>query len=219
MVSKARLDLPEPDSPVNTISRSRGSSTLMFLRLCSRAPRTLMTDCELRGGISGSHYRETTTVAFSVQFCGELGAQNRPARSSEPLTGVTELAAEVGDLVAEAGRVLEAKVGGGLVHLLLEGLDEPGELLLGQGLEVALDLVPLALAAPVAPGNRCRLVGPQQREDVSDRLADRLRVDPVLGVVGQLQAAAPLRLADRPLHRIGHPVGVHHHLAVDVAGR
>src|SRR5215204_7779770 len=44
MVSKARLDLPEPDSPVNTIRRSRGSSTLMFLRLCSRAPRTEMID-------------------------------------------------------------------------------------------------------------------------------------------------------------------------------
>src|SRR6266516_6571713 len=38
MVSKARLDLPDPDSPVMTISASRGSSRDMSLRLCSRAP-------------------------------------------------------------------------------------------------------------------------------------------------------------------------------------
>src|SRR5436190_23580754 len=40
MVSKARLDLPEPDSPVNTIRESLGRSSETSLRLCSRAPRT-----------------------------------------------------------------------------------------------------------------------------------------------------------------------------------
>src|SRR2546430_7165729 len=40
MVSKARDDLPDPDSPVMTTSLSRGISTSMFLRLCSRAPLT-----------------------------------------------------------------------------------------------------------------------------------------------------------------------------------
>src|SRR4051794_31115913 len=40
MVSKARLDLPDPDRPVNTISASRGRSSEMLRRLCSRAPRT-----------------------------------------------------------------------------------------------------------------------------------------------------------------------------------
>src|SRR5258708_36135129 len=38
MVSKARLDLPEPESPVTTMSLSRGISREMFLRLCTRAP-------------------------------------------------------------------------------------------------------------------------------------------------------------------------------------
>src|SRR5690606_19487317 len=42
IVSKARLDLPLPDSPVITISLSRGRSISMPLRLCSRAPLTLM---------------------------------------------------------------------------------------------------------------------------------------------------------------------------------
>src|ERR1700681_3915243 len=43
MVSKASEDLPEPDRPVNTTSRSRGISRSTFLRLCSRAPRIEIT--------------------------------------------------------------------------------------------------------------------------------------------------------------------------------
>src|SRR5262245_37521409 len=42
MVSNASDDLPEPLSPVNTTSASRGISRSTFLRLCSRAPRTWM---------------------------------------------------------------------------------------------------------------------------------------------------------------------------------
>ncbi len=42
MVSNARLDLPEPESPVTTMRLSRGISTEMFLRLCTRAPCTAM---------------------------------------------------------------------------------------------------------------------------------------------------------------------------------
>jgi hypothetical protein len=42
MVSNASDDFPEPDSPVITTSLSRGISTAMFLRLCSRAPLILM---------------------------------------------------------------------------------------------------------------------------------------------------------------------------------
>src|SRR5688500_12469568 len=40
MVSNASDDLPEPDRPVTTTSRSRGRSTSMFFRLWTRAPRT-----------------------------------------------------------------------------------------------------------------------------------------------------------------------------------
>src|SRR5215203_2533663 len=42
MVSNASEDLPEPERPVNTASLSRGISTSMFLRLCSRAPRIVI---------------------------------------------------------------------------------------------------------------------------------------------------------------------------------
>src|SRR5438105_11601727 len=39
MVSKASDDLPEPDRPVMTTSRSLGRVRSMFFRLCCRAPR------------------------------------------------------------------------------------------------------------------------------------------------------------------------------------
>src|SRR5262245_38444133 len=38
MVSNARLDFPDPDRPVTTVSRSRGISSEMFRRLWTRAP-------------------------------------------------------------------------------------------------------------------------------------------------------------------------------------
>src|SRR3546814_20032676 len=52
MVSKARLDLPEPESPVMTIRLSRGRSTSTPFRLCSRAPRTEMWVRLMGGGCS-----------------------------------------------------------------------------------------------------------------------------------------------------------------------
>src|SRR5437763_10270106 len=43
MVSKASKDFPDPEIPVNTIRRSRGSSRETSWRLCSRAPRITRT--------------------------------------------------------------------------------------------------------------------------------------------------------------------------------
>src|SRR5712691_4375234 len=48
MVSKARDDLPEPERPVNTISRSRGIDRVTFFRLCSRAPRIVIWSVGIR---------------------------------------------------------------------------------------------------------------------------------------------------------------------------
>src|SRR5215471_10983958 len=42
MVSNASDDLPDPLSPVITVRVLRGISTEMFLRLCWRAPRTVI---------------------------------------------------------------------------------------------------------------------------------------------------------------------------------
>src|SRR5262245_14237281 len=45
MVPNTSEDLPEPETPVNTVSRRLGSSTLTSLRLFSRAPWTRIRSC------------------------------------------------------------------------------------------------------------------------------------------------------------------------------
>src|SRR3972149_3070025 len=62
MVSKARLDFPEPGRPVITTNRPRGISTLIFFRLCSRAPRTMILSCDMRA-----------PVRYSLVYTGVLG--------------------------------------------------------------------------------------------------------------------------------------------------
>src|SRR3989344_4783941 len=42
IVSNAREDFPEPESPVIAMSLFRGISTVMFFRLCVRAPLTII---------------------------------------------------------------------------------------------------------------------------------------------------------------------------------
>ncbi len=76
------------------------------------------------------------------------------------------------------------------------------------------------VVAGAADGRVRRGVGRGLRFDArANALADRLRRDAVLLVVLLLQLAPPPRLVDRPLHRVGHRVGVENHLGVDVAGR
>src|SRR6201999_3274493 len=45
IVPKTRELLPEPETPVNTVSRRLGSTTLMSLRLLTRAPWTRISAC------------------------------------------------------------------------------------------------------------------------------------------------------------------------------
>src|SRR5581483_3100149 len=143
--------------------------------------------------------------------------------STARLASVAQLAPQFVDLVAQAGGVLEAQLGSSVVHLVLQRLDETPQLGRRQVAElVAAPFVALALhaATTVASGRRRLAVtlGPEVGEDVGDGLADRLRIDAVLGVVRLLQPAAAVRLGQRTLHRVGDVVGVHDHLAVDVAG-
>src|SRR5918911_1420760 len=48
MVSNASEDFPDPLRPVTTVSELRGISTLMFFRLCWRAPRTVILVMAMR---------------------------------------------------------------------------------------------------------------------------------------------------------------------------
>src|SRR5215510_2642189 len=47
-VSKARLDFPDPETPVSTTSFFLGISTVTFLRLCWRAPAMMMRSSSMR---------------------------------------------------------------------------------------------------------------------------------------------------------------------------
>src|SRR2546425_741381 len=51
MVSNAREDLPEPLTPVTTVMALCGISTLIFLRLWTRAPRTRIDSCSGRTSV------------------------------------------------------------------------------------------------------------------------------------------------------------------------
>src|ERR1700693_5917119 len=75
MVSKARLDLPLPERPVMTISLSRGISTSRFLRLCSRAPRTVILSEGIGLIVSDRCERP---FHFPSQFRGEGDANPGP---------------------------------------------------------------------------------------------------------------------------------------------
>src|SRR6516225_2640299 len=80
MVSKASEDFPEPDSPVNTTSLSRGISTSIFFRLCSRAPRMVIARW-LDGVCWRRAFRTSSISAFPALFAQALGAPRRKGRS------------------------------------------------------------------------------------------------------------------------------------------
>ena len=111
----------------------------------------------------------------------------------------------------------------GVVHLVLQRLDQPARA--RRAARRRGRTPPSAVRDRVrrGPGGRARATpsspsaASHHLEDVGDLLADGLRVDAVLGVVLELLLAPAVGLRDRVPHRVGHLVGVHDHLAVDVA--
>src|SRR5262249_18003797 len=183
-----------------TLPRSRN-----FLRSWSTAPpRSALVRCR-------------TTV-----YPKGHGLSPVPRRS---LADLAQLPLELGDLVPQARRLLEAEVLGGVVHLVLESLDELADVVGRHTLEIE-HRRPLrgAPAGPPATTTRTDIVffsfaRPHHLEDVDDLLADRLWVDAVRGIELQLHLPPAVRLGDGTAHRIGHLAGVHDYLSVDVAGR
>src|ERR1700722_5389511 len=97
MVSNARLDLPEPESPVTTTSLSRGISIDTFLRLCTRAPITeMLVRIAIFGGLEGirrfSQTHEGEFLHLNVALLGQMG-RNRD-RSNQ---------ASIGEILAGRG--------------------------------------------------------------------------------------------------------------------
>src|SRR5260370_30691408 len=162
MVSNAREDFPEADRPVKTISWSRGSRTSTSLRLCSRAPRIVRSVLVLVVDSATSPlYR--SPVGYERMFVSADGPESAP---------------QLGDLVAEPRRLLEPEVLGRLVHLLLEALDEPAQLLGGDPREVEHRGALRGASPPPTPrrgGVVAQVAGPDHLEDVGDLLADGLR--------------------------------------------
>src|SRR4051794_18736927 len=105
MVSKARLDLPEPDSPVITIRLSRGSSRDTFLRLWTRAPCTpMVVRAVIAGlrlaGIGGPHgIEECQLLHVHIAPPGQAHGQRRLSKQSL-----------VCQVLAGAGHALDAEV-------------------------------------------------------------------------------------------------------------
>ncbi|MNQ75963.1 hypothetical protein D3C85_907790 [compost metagenome] len=89
-MSKASVDLPEPDTPVITVNLSCGISTLMFFRLCSRAlrisiailpwRRARITDCS--GVPSPGPEASVATAASLYTAVGSAMRAVRPACST-----------------------------------------------------------------------------------------------------------------------------------------
>src|SRR3954452_14694331 len=146
-----------------------------------------MTTSRCRASSRPTTRSATITGGHGTKSQGHASGDDSPKVSGAGSTGVSELAAQLSDLVSEASGVFELELGARLVHFLFERLDQARQFLLWQRLELALHLVALTLAAAVLAGYGRRVVGPQQRQDVADRLADRLRIDAVLGVVGDLE--------------------------------
>ena len=86
IVSKARLDLPDPDSPVKTISASRGRSSETSLRLCSRAPRMIRRSAT--GEVLGVWGVRLGSGCARLTGAGDKFFPSPPARAGTPLEGV-----------------------------------------------------------------------------------------------------------------------------------
>src|SRR5580704_1658160 len=88
MVSNARLDLPDPESPVTTTSLSRGISSDTFLRLCTRAP---WTDIVVRTAVFGvleaiAHISQMNERQFQDLYVAPLRELHRRRGGSNQTT-------------------------------------------------------------------------------------------------------------------------------------
>src|ERR1700686_2565279 len=101
MVSKASEDLPDPLSPVMTVKVLRGISTSIFLRLCWRAPGTVML---LSIGVGELH-------STKPRLCTDA---RRPTRASVAVQGGTPTLVQ-GDRLASGS-------GGEMVFAFREGV-------------------------------------------------------------------------------------------------
>src|SRR3954463_8146080 len=100
MVSKARLDFPEPERPVMQIRRCLGRRTVMSFRLCSRAPWTTSSS-GIRISIAGC------PDANACSFRGGPGAAPGPVVGMLHEPGADRVVQDVADRSLEVPLVAD----------------------------------------------------------------------------------------------------------------
>src|SRR5437868_6659237 len=139
MVSKASDDLPEPESPVITVSDPRGIASVMSLRLCSRAPEmtsfSTTSSLEARTDVPVRAFPPTAGKS-ALDGRVDLVDQRRPVGQLEVLLQIAvdliargavqrhverDQACAFDVIPALGGRLLSLGLGLGLERLLLGG--------------------------------------------------------------------------------------------------
>src|SRR5699024_1779035 len=170
--------------------RYRGRSRSTDLRLCSRAPRIT---------------RESDTTAHATGGSADL----------------FQLTAQFLDLVTKASGVFESEISRRFGHLLLERVDETSKFIARKFRELGSSFaIPFGFPSPITVRNwgTGSSRGSEIFEYVGHRPAHGLRIDAMLLVIGLLEFATPIGLADGPFHRTGDRVRVHDDLTGDVSG-
>ena len=182
--SNASVDLPEPETPVTATSASRGMSTSMLRRLCSRAPTTRIARPLASALARRAAVGMRTTVAGrldapaqrrghgAARRCRQRGDRLRRALADDASALVAGLRSEVDDPV---GR-------GGEVHVVLDDHDR--------------------VARVDEPLQRRRQHGDVGRVQAGRRLVEQVQAALRLAGLGErLRELQPLRLAARQRRR------------------
>lgn len=74
MVSKASEDLPDPETPLSTVSLPWGMVQLMFLRLWVRAPRITIASLASLATVTGRRHRKRR---WTVALCAQTGSEHK----------------------------------------------------------------------------------------------------------------------------------------------
>src|SRR5450759_796876 len=123
------------------------------------------------------------------------------------------------DLIAQGSRLLKLKILGRGLHLLLQFLDQPVGLVLGQNCRPRTVFGPiLGHRQPARPSGITPAHSRQALRQVTHGLDDGDRRDAMGGVIVFLFLAPPVSLVDSLLHRVGDVVGVHDRRAMQMAG-
>src|SRR5436305_300070 len=183
IVSNARLDFPEPESPVMQMSAFRGSRTVMSLRLCSRAPWTTSSSAAIEKAIVPAERTFVQPLARSSHGVpGKVVAVRDTARRAAVATivagSIVVISLALWKLKLVLGLLFFAVIIASALRPGIEGLARRG---VPRGIGLALHYLALVAvldgALPALLGDRrailapCRVVRGARRDRPGDRTA------------------------------------------------